>query len=87
MFQSINRDMNSITAIIVAAGRGTRAGNGIPKQYRKIGKKSILHHTINLSEYNYNNDNEDGIRIVDDPEQVSKCVSVLQCVCVRAFQR
>ena len=43
MFQSINRDMNSITAIIVAAGRGTRAGNGIPKQYRKIGKKSILH--------------------------------------------
>ena len=47
MFQSINRDMNSITAIIVAAGRGTRAGNGIPKQYRKIGKKSILHHTIN----------------------------------------
>ena len=38
--------MNSITAIIVAAGRGTRAGSGAPKQYRKIGQKPILQHTI-----------------------------------------
>lgn len=38
--------MNSITAIIVAAGRGTRAGSGVPKQYRKIGQKPILQHTI-----------------------------------------
>ena len=46
MFRSINECMNSITAIIVAAGRGTRAGSGVPKQYRKIGQKPILQHTI-----------------------------------------
>ncbi|MDB2563650.1 bifunctional 2-C-methyl-D-erythritol 4-phosphate cytidylyltransferase/2-C-methyl-D-erythritol 2,4-cyclodiphosphate synthase [Amylibacter sp.] len=38
--------MNSITAIVVAAGRGTRAGGGIPKQYREIAQKPILHYTI-----------------------------------------
>ena len=38
--------MNSITAIVVAAGRGTRAGSGIPKQYREIAQKPILHYTI-----------------------------------------
>ena len=46
MFRYINRNMNSITAIVVAAGRGTRAGSGIPKQYREIAQKPILHYTI-----------------------------------------
>ena len=46
MFRYININMNSITAIVVAAGRGTRAGSGIPKQYREIAQKPILHYTI-----------------------------------------
>lgn len=72
MFQSINRYMNTITAIIVAAGRGTRAGNGIPKQYRKIKSKHIIHHTIDaiLAHKKINNVicviHKDDIRLYND---------------------
>jgi 2-C-methyl-D-erythritol 4-phosphate cytidylyltransferase / 2-C-methyl-D-erythritol 2,4-cyclodiphosphate synthase len=31
-------------ALIVAAGQGTRAGGGVPKQYRRLGPKSLLAH-------------------------------------------
>lgn len=31
-----------VAAIIVAAGRGVRAGGSVPKQYRKIGGRSVL---------------------------------------------
>ena len=30
------------TALIVAAGKGERAGGGVPKQYRALGGKPIL---------------------------------------------
>lgn len=33
-------------AIIVAGGSGSRAGGDIPKQYRLLGGKPLLHHTI-----------------------------------------
>lgn len=33
-------------ALIVAAGRGTRAGGGIPKQYRLLHGEEILRHTL-----------------------------------------
>ncbi len=39
--------MRSI-AIIVAAGRGTRAGAGLPKQYRQIQGEPVLRHTLRL---------------------------------------
>ena len=32
--------------IVVAAGRGSRAGDGIPKQYRKLAGKPLLGHTL-----------------------------------------
>lgn len=35
-----------ITALIVAAGRGRRAGGGIPKQYRMLGRQMILTRSI-----------------------------------------
>lgn len=35
-----------IGAIIVAAGRGERAGGGIPKQYRMLGGRSVLARTV-----------------------------------------
>lgn len=35
-----------IAALIVAAGRGTRAGSEIPKQYRQIGHETVLSRTI-----------------------------------------
>jgi 2-C-methyl-D-erythritol 4-phosphate cytidylyltransferase/2-C-methyl-D-erythritol 2,4-cyclodiphosphate synthase len=36
----------NVVAIIVAAGRGSRAGEGLPKQYRIIAGRSILGHTL-----------------------------------------
>lgn len=35
-----------ITALIVAAGRGSRAGEGLPKQYRQLGATPVLTRTI-----------------------------------------
>lgn len=35
--------------ILVAAGRGERAGGGIPKQYRVVAAKPLLQHTINAA--------------------------------------
>jgi 2-C-methyl-D-erythritol 4-phosphate cytidylyltransferase / 2-C-methyl-D-erythritol 2,4-cyclodiphosphate synthase len=36
----------TITAIIVAAGRGTRAGGDIPKQWQRLGGRSIAAHAM-----------------------------------------
>ncbi len=36
----------NITALVVAAGRGTRAGDGIPKQYRALHGAPVLRHTL-----------------------------------------
>ncbi|WP_416374863.1 bifunctional 2-C-methyl-D-erythritol 4-phosphate cytidylyltransferase/2-C-methyl-D-erythritol 2,4-cyclodiphosphate synthase [Maricaulis sp.] len=38
--------MMKIGAVIVAAGRGERAGGGIPKQYRQLGGKTVLTRTL-----------------------------------------
>ena len=35
-------------ALIVAAGRGHRAGGGLPKQYRRLGGVSVLRRTVEL---------------------------------------
>ena len=35
-----------IAVLVVAAGRGTRAGDGLPKQYRRIGGHALLSHTL-----------------------------------------
>jgi 2-C-methyl-D-erythritol 4-phosphate cytidylyltransferase / 2-C-methyl-D-erythritol 2,4-cyclodiphosphate synthase len=36
--------MASLAALIVAAGSGNRAGGDVPKQYRRIGGKTVLRH-------------------------------------------
>ena len=45
-------EKQNITALILAAGRGTRLPNEthIPKQYLKINDKTILYHSINVFE-------------------------------------
>ncbi|HRE22368.1 MAG TPA: 2-C-methyl-D-erythritol 4-phosphate cytidylyltransferase, partial [Rhabdaerophilum sp.] len=35
-----------VTAIIVAAGRGRRLGGEVPKQYRRIGGRTVLAEAI-----------------------------------------
>jgi 2-C-methyl-D-erythritol 4-phosphate cytidylyltransferase/2-C-methyl-D-erythritol 2,4-cyclodiphosphate synthase len=37
---------HGITALIVAAGQGNRAGLGIAKQYRDVDGKTVLAHAI-----------------------------------------
>lgn len=45
--QHENRPANPVAVVIVAAGRGERAGQGDgPKQYRKIGGKAVIWHTL-----------------------------------------
>lgn len=36
----------TVSALIVAAGRGTRAGAGLPKQYRPLQSMPVLRHTL-----------------------------------------
>jgi 2-C-methyl-D-erythritol 4-phosphate cytidylyltransferase/2-C-methyl-D-erythritol 2,4-cyclodiphosphate synthase len=38
--------MDRMVALIVAAGSGSRAGGGLPKQYRRLGGKPLLAHAI-----------------------------------------
>lgn len=36
----------SVAALIVAAGRGSRVGQGTPKQFRHLGGKTVLARTL-----------------------------------------
>ena len=38
--------VEKIAILIVAAGRGSRAGAGLPKQYRRLGDRCLLAHTL-----------------------------------------
>ncbi|WP_301210997.1 2-C-methyl-D-erythritol 4-phosphate cytidylyltransferase, partial [Turicimonas muris] len=41
-----NQGNNNLTAIVVAAGVGSRMGDKSPKQYKKIGTKTMLELSI-----------------------------------------
>lgn len=43
---SASSSPSAIAALIVAAGRGTRAGGTAPKQYQPLGKDNVLAHTL-----------------------------------------
>lgn len=38
--------MNELAIVVVAAGRGSRAGGGIPKQYRTLAGRPLIAHTL-----------------------------------------
>jgi 2-C-methyl-D-erythritol 4-phosphate cytidylyltransferase/2-C-methyl-D-erythritol 2,4-cyclodiphosphate synthase len=40
--------MTGVAAVIVAAGRGTRAGGNLPKQFRPIGGQTMLRRTLSM---------------------------------------
>ncbi|MEA2998530.1 MAG: 2-C-methyl-D-erythritol 4-phosphate cytidylyltransferase [Sphingomonadales bacterium] len=52
-------------ALIVAAGSGTRAGGGVPKQYRRLGGKTVLAHAVD----HLRRVGADDIRVVIGPGQ------------------
>src|SRR5215467_15174044 len=37
-----------VAAIVVAAGRGVRAGGGVPKQYREVRGAPVIRHALSL---------------------------------------
>jgi len=43
---TIGPQMTRTALILVAAGKGTRAKTTIPKQYERIGDKTLLSHTL-----------------------------------------
>ena len=54
-----------IYALIVAAGSGVRAGEGVPKQYRELGGKPLLRHSIEAFSQH---EAITGIQVVMNPE-------------------
>ncbi len=61
-------DQPLIAALIVAAGRGVRAGGGLPKQYRAIGGSPILAHTLRLFQ---DHDRIGAVMVVIHPDDIA----------------
>jgi 2-C-methyl-D-erythritol 4-phosphate cytidylyltransferase/2-C-methyl-D-erythritol 2,4-cyclodiphosphate synthase len=58
--------MASTAALIVAAGRGERAGNGAPKQYREVAGRPLLRWSVDLF---LGHEAIDAVQIVISPDQ------------------
>ena len=61
-------------ALIVASGRGSRIGGGVPKQYQHIGGEPILTHTLKRF---IGHDKIDGIIVVIHPDDVKLYEAVI----------
>ena len=55
----------AILALIVAAGRGHRAGGALPKQYRRVGERQVLWHSARTLAAH---PGIDGVRVVIHPD-------------------
>jgi 2-C-methyl-D-erythritol 4-phosphate cytidylyltransferase/2-C-methyl-D-erythritol 2,4-cyclodiphosphate synthase len=64
---------NSI-AIIVAAGQGVRAGDGLPKQYRAIGSKPVLRWSVETA---LAHPDIDAVQVVIAPDHATLCAEAL----------
>jgi 2-C-methyl-D-erythritol 4-phosphate cytidylyltransferase/2-C-methyl-D-erythritol 2,4-cyclodiphosphate synthase len=65
------------TGLILAAGRGTRAGGGLPKQYRTLAGEPILRHSIRAI---LASERIDAVRVVvhpDDKHLYDQCVATI----------
>ncbi len=59
----------TITALIVAAGRGTRAGGDVPKQWQMLGAGRVIDHTLSAFQ---THPDVDQIVVVLHPEDVTR---------------
>lgn len=57
--------MSECVALVVAAGRGSRAGGGIPKQYRQLGNAAVLRSCLRTF---CAHDRIDAVRVVIHPD-------------------
>lgn len=55
----------ALLALIVAAGRGQRAGAGVPKQYRRVGGQPVLRRTVQAF---LDHPRVDGVHVVIHPD-------------------
>ena len=65
---------DTVTALIVAAGTGTRLGEGMPKQFRVLGGKAVLRRAV---EALISHPRIDAVRVVVGPGQVEQAQAVL----------
>jgi 2-C-methyl-D-erythritol 4-phosphate cytidylyltransferase/2-C-methyl-D-erythritol 2,4-cyclodiphosphate synthase len=65
----------TVTALIVAAGSGSRMGSGVPKQFRPIGGKPVLAHAVEAFARHPGVDN---IEIVVGPDQQELAAAALE---------
>ncbi|MGC1494629.1 MAG: bifunctional 2-C-methyl-D-erythritol 4-phosphate cytidylyltransferase/2-C-methyl-D-erythritol 2,4-cyclodiphosphate synthase [Sulfitobacter sp.] len=57
----------TLTALIVAAGRGTRAGGDLPKQWQMLGQRRVIDHTVAAFQ---NHPDVDQIVVVLHPDDI-----------------
>ncbi len=74
--------MAETVALIVAAGRGERAGGAIPKQYRKLAGKPVLRWAIEAFERCTAIDN---VRVVIQPADEALYRTAIAGLCLRPF--
>ncbi len=65
------------TGLIVAAGRGTRAGGGLPKQYRYLAGEPILRHSIRAILASKRIDAVQVVIHTDDIDHYNQCVETI----------
>lgn len=46
MNETVNDPSHRTVAVVVAAGRGERAGGTVPKQYRRVGERTLVSHCL-----------------------------------------
>lgn len=74
----------TVTALVVAAGAGSRLGGGVPKQYRLLGGKPVLRHAV---EALIGHPRIDAVRVVIGRDQDEHAAAALDSLDVGAFIR
>ncbi len=70
-------------AVILASGTGKRTGLTTPKQFLKIGEKTIIEHTINAFEQN---EQIDEIIIVTNPDYINLTKNLIKQNCFKKIK-
>ncbi len=65
------------TGLILAAGRGARAGGGLPKQYRDLAGEPILRHSIRAILASHRIDT---VRVVIHPDDINNYNQCISCI-------
>lgn len=66
--------MTQVVALIVAGGRGARAGGDLPKQYRRLGRETLLRKSVQAL---LTHRQIDAARVVIHPDDAGRCADAL----------